>query len=142
MQTLTSLLRAIPSPDSAAMLRAQQHIDGLLKPPGSLGRLESLAVQLAGMPGLKGVPHVNDKAMLVMCADHGVWDEGVAVSPKIVTAIQAANMTRGTTGVCVLAAQAGAKVHVIDVGIDAEPIPGVVNMRVARGCGNIAEGRQ
>ena len=140
MQTLTSLLRAIPLPDSAAMLRAQQHIDGLLKPPGSLGRLESLAVQLAGMPGLKGVPHVNDKAMLVMCADHGVWDEGVAVSPKIVTAIQAANMTRGTTGVCVLAAQAGAKVHVIDVGIDAEPIPGVVNMRVARGCGNIAEG--
>jgi nicotinate-nucleotide--dimethylbenzimidazole phosphoribosyltransferase len=49
-------------------------------------------------------------------------------------------MTRGTTGVCVLAAQAGAKVHVIDVGIDAEPIPGVVNMRVARGCGNIAQG--
>lgn len=140
MQTLTSLLRAIPLPDSAAMLRAQQHIDGLLKPPGSLGRLESLAVQLAGMPGLKGVPHVNGKAMLVMCSDHGVWDEGVAVSPKVVTAIQAANMTRGTTGVCVLAAQAGAKVHVIDVGIDAEPIPGVVNMRVARGCGNIAEG--
>lgn len=140
MQTLTSLLRAIPLPDSAVMLRAQQHIDGLLKPPGSLGRLESLAVQLAGMPGLKGVPHVNGKAMLVMCADHGVWDEGVAVSPKVVTAIQAANMTRGTTGVCVLAAQAGAKVHVIDVGIDAEPIPGVVNMRVARGCGNIAEG--
>lgn len=140
MQTLTSLIRAIPTPDSAAMRRAQQHIDGLLKPPGSLGRLESLAVQLAGMPGLKGTPHVNGKAMLVMCADHGVWDEGVAVSPKIVTAIQAANMTRGTTGVCVLAAQAGAKVHVIDVGIDAEPIPGVVNMRVARGCGNIAQG--
>ncbi|WP_417028466.1 nicotinate-nucleotide--dimethylbenzimidazole phosphoribosyltransferase [Citrobacter sp.] len=140
MQTLSSLLHAIPSPDSAATLRAQQHIDGLLKPPGSLGRLESLAVQLAGMPGLKGVPHVGGKAMLVMCADHGVWDEGVAVSPKIVTAIQAANMTRGTTGVCVLAAQAGAKVHVIDVGIDAELIPGVVNMRVARGCGNIAQG--
>lgn len=54
MQTLTSLLRTIPSPDSAAMLRAQQHIDGLLKPPGSLGRLESLAVQLAGMPGPEG----------------------------------------------------------------------------------------
>ncbi|EPJ3205397.1 nicotinate-nucleotide--dimethylbenzimidazole phosphoribosyltransferase [Salmonella enterica subsp. enterica serovar Derby] len=140
MQTLSSLLHAIPSPDSAAMLRAQQHIDGLLKPPGSLGRLESLAVQLAGMPGLNGVPHVGGKAILVMCADHGVWDEGVAVSPKIVTAIQAANMTRGTTGVCVLAAQAGAKVHVIDVGIDAELIPGVVNMRVARGCGNIAQG--
>ncbi len=91
------------------------------------------------MPGLNGTPQVGEKAVLVMCADHGVWDEGVAVSPKIVTAIQAANMTRGTTGVCVLAAQAGAKVHVIDVGIDAEPIPGVVDMR-ARGCGNIAVG--
>ncbi|WP_336219136.1 nicotinate-nucleotide--dimethylbenzimidazole phosphoribosyltransferase [Citrobacter amalonaticus] len=140
MQTLTALLREIPPMDSGAMARAQQHIDGLLKPPGSLGRLEALAVQLAGMPGLKGVPHVDGKALLVMCADHGVWDEGVAVSPKVVTAIQAANMTRGTTGVCVLAAQAGAKVHVIDVGIDADPIPGVVNMRVARGCGNIATG--
>ncbi len=48
-------------------------------------------------------------------------------------------MTRGTTGVCVLAEQAGANVHVIDVGIDtAEPIPGLINMRVARGSGNIA----
>lgn len=83
MQTLTSLLRTIPSPDSAAMLRAQQHIDGLLKPPGSLGRLESLAVQLAGMHGLKGVPHVNGKAMLVMCADHGVWDEGLPFRLKL-----------------------------------------------------------
>ncbi|CBG88851.1 nicotinate-nucleotide--dimethylbenzimidazole phosphoribosyltransferase [Citrobacter rodentium] len=140
MQTLTSLLSEIPPPDSGAMARARQHIDGLLKPPGSLGRLEALAVQLAGMPGLNGVPQVAEKAVLVMCADHGVWDEGVAISPKAVTAIQAANMTRGTTGVCVLAAQAGAKVHVIDVGIDADPIPGVVNMRVARGCGNIAVG--
>ncbi|WP_246748954.1 nicotinate-nucleotide--dimethylbenzimidazole phosphoribosyltransferase, partial [Salmonella enterica] len=93
MQTLHALLRDIPAPDAEAMARAQQHIDGLLKPPGSLGRLETLAVQLAGMPGLNGTPQVGEKAVLVMCADHGVWDEGVAVSPKIVTAIQAANMT-------------------------------------------------
>ncbi len=97
-------------------------------------------MQLAGMPGLGGQPQVAKKALLVMCADHGVWDEGVAISPKAVTAIRAANMTRGTTGVCVLAARAGAKVHVIDVGIDSEPLPGVVDMRVARGCGNIARG--
>ncbi|MEF2394287.1 nicotinate-nucleotide--dimethylbenzimidazole phosphoribosyltransferase [Klebsiella pneumoniae] len=140
MQNLNAVLRAIPAPDADAMARAQQHIDGLLKPPGSLGRLEALAVQLAGMPGLGGQPQVAKKALLVMCADHGVWDEGVAISPKAVTAIQAANMTHGTTGVCVLAAQAGAKVHVIDVGIDSEPLPGVVDMRVARGCGNIARG--
>ncbi|PLO73715.1 nicotinate-nucleotide--dimethylbenzimidazole phosphoribosyltransferase, partial [Klebsiella michiganensis] len=54
MQSLTSLLGAIPAPDESAMARARLHIDGLLKPPGSLGRLEDLAVQLAGMPGLDG----------------------------------------------------------------------------------------
>ena len=54
--TLASLLSAIPEMDSAAMAQAQQHIDGLLKPTGSLGRLEALAVQLAGMRGLQGTP--------------------------------------------------------------------------------------
>lgn len=140
MQTLASLLAAIPDVDNVAMAQAQQHIDGLLKPTGSLGRLESLAVQLAGMPGLHGTPQVAKKAILVMCADHGVWHEGVAVSPQIVTAIQAANMTRHNTGVCVMAAQAGADVHVIDVGIDADPIPGLIDMKVARSSGNIAQG--
>lgn len=140
MQTLASLLAAIPDVDNAAMAQAQQHIDGLLKPTGSLGRLESLAVQLAGMPGLRGTPQVAKKAILVMCADHGVWHEGVAVSPQIVTAIQAANMTRHNTGVCVMAAQVGADVHVMDVGIDADPIPGLIDMKVARSSGNIAQG--
>ena len=61
MQSLTSLLGAIPAPDENAMARARLHIDGLLKPPGSLGRLEDLAVQLAGMPGLDGVPQVKKR---------------------------------------------------------------------------------
>ncbi|MEF3926695.1 nicotinate-nucleotide--dimethylbenzimidazole phosphoribosyltransferase, partial [Escherichia coli] len=52
MQTLADLLNTIPAIDPAAMSRAQRHIDGLLKPVGSLGRLEALAIQLAGMPGL------------------------------------------------------------------------------------------
>lgn len=50
MQTLADLLNTIPAIDPAAMSRAQRHIDGLLKPVGSLGRLEALAIQLAGMP--------------------------------------------------------------------------------------------
>ncbi|STW13254.1 nicotinate-nucleotide-dimethylbenzimidazole phosphoribosyltransferase [Klebsiella pneumoniae subsp. rhinoscleromatis] len=101
----------------------QQHIDGLLKPPGSLGSLETLAVQLAGLPGLQGQLALAEKAIVVMCADHGVWHEGVTPSPQGVTAIHAGNMVRGNTGVCVLAAQAGARVQVVDVGIDADPLP-------------------
>lgn len=140
MQTLTDLFPPIPAPDEGTMATAQQHIDGLLKPVGSLGRLEALAVQLAGLPGLQGKTALPEKAIVVMCADHGVWQEGVTVSPQIVTAIQAANMTRNNTGVCVLAAQAGARVLVVDVGIDSDPIPGILNMKVARASGNIAVG--
>ncbi len=140
MQALKTLLATIPAADDVAMAQAQLHLDGLLKPVGSLGRLESLAVQLAGMPGLKGRVACGEKAMIVLCADHGVWHEGVTVSPQIVTAIQAGNMLQGNTGVCVLAAQAGANMHVVDIGIDADPIPGLVNMKVARGSGNIARG--
>lgn len=51
MQILADLLNTIPAIDSAAMSRAQRHIDGLLKPVGSTGKLEALAIQLAGMPG-------------------------------------------------------------------------------------------
>ncbi|WP_246048959.1 nicotinate-nucleotide--dimethylbenzimidazole phosphoribosyltransferase [Brenneria rubrifaciens] len=118
------------------MQRASARIDGLLKPTGSLGRLEALAVQLAGMRGLSG-HRVGRKQILVMAADHGVYDEGVAISPRAVTAIQAANMVKGITGVCVLAANANTEVTVVDVGIDSEPLPGVLNMKVQRGSGNI-----
>ncbi|MDP1057508.1 nicotinate-nucleotide--dimethylbenzimidazole phosphoribosyltransferase, partial [Klebsiella pneumoniae] len=54
METLSSLLAAIPHPDVASMARAQQHIDGLLKTTGSVGLLETLAVKLSGLPGLEG----------------------------------------------------------------------------------------
>ncbi|TCW17742.1 nicotinate-nucleotide-dimethylbenzimidazole phosphoribosyltransferase [Raoultella sp. BIGb0138] len=138
MDTLSAFIAAIPLPDRTAMAQAQLHLDGLLKPPGSLGRLEALAVQLAGMPGLQGQLRLTEKAIVVMCADHGVWHEGVAISPQVITAIQAANMTRKNTGVCVLAALAGAQVHVVDAGIDADPLPGLVNMKMARGSANIA----
>ncbi|MDX5627754.1 MULTISPECIES: nicotinate-nucleotide--dimethylbenzimidazole phosphoribosyltransferase [unclassified Brenneria] len=135
--TLSSLVDAIVPLDKDAMRRAADRLDGLLKPLGSLGRLEQLAIQLAGMRGLSGLQAAR-KQIIVMAADHGVYEEGVAISPRAVTAIQTANMVRGITGVCVLAANAGAEVNVVDVGIDSEPLPGVLNMKVRRGSGNIA----
>src|SRR5471032_3201497 len=138
MKSLQQVIDAIRPLDAAAMTRAQQRLDGLLKPPGSLGRLETLAVQLAGIMGERPLVFTG-KQIMVMIADHGVYAEGVAVSPRIVTAIQAANMVKGTTGVCVLAANAGAGVTAVDLGIDSElPLPGLVNRRIQRGSGNIA----
>lgn len=135
--TLSQLVESIIPLDNEAMQRASARIDGLLKPTGSLGRLETLAIQLAGMRGLSG-HRIKRKQIIVMAADHGVYDEGVAISPRAVTAIQAANMVKGITGVCVLAANANTEVNVVDVGIDSEPLPGVLNMKVQRGSGNIA----
>ncbi|RBP61094.1 nicotinate-nucleotide--dimethylbenzimidazole phosphoribosyltransferase [Brenneria salicis ATCC 15712 = DSM 30166] len=134
--TLPQLIESITPLDNQAMRQAAANIDGLLKPPGSLGRLETLAIQLAGMRGVSG-HQVERKQIIVMAADHGVYAEEVTITPQAVTAIQAANMVKGITGVCVLAATANTEVKVVDVGIDSEPLPGVVNMRVRRGSGNI-----
>ncbi|KAA1176966.1 nicotinate-nucleotide--dimethylbenzimidazole phosphoribosyltransferase [Photorhabdus heterorhabditis] len=139
MQTFSSILNAIMPLDNIAMARTATRLDGLVKPTGSFGRLEHLAIQLAGMRGLSG-HHIDRKQIIVMVADHGVYDEGVTISPKPVTAIHAQNMMKGITGVCVLAANAGAEVKVVDVGIDSDPLPGLVNMKMGRGSGNIAHG--
>jgi len=140
MSSLTALIAEIKPLDQQAMQRAQQHLDGLIKPLGSLGRLESLAVQLSGMPGLTPPLTIDKKMLMVMCADHGVYAEGVSAAPQIVTAIQASNMMQHNTGVCLFAALAGAEVCVVDVGIDSDPLPGLLNMKVARGSHNMAKG--
>ncbi|WP_350306825.1 nicotinate-nucleotide--dimethylbenzimidazole phosphoribosyltransferase [Photorhabdus viridis] len=137
--SLSSIISAIVPLDNVAMARTATRLDGLLKPTGSLGRLEHLAIQLAGMRGLSG-HHIDRKQIIVMVADHGVYDEGVTISPKSATAIHAQNMEKGITGICVLAANAGAEVKVVDVGIDSDPLPGLVDMRAGRGSGNIAHG--
>ncbi|MFD0710209.1 nicotinate-nucleotide--dimethylbenzimidazole phosphoribosyltransferase [Photorhabdus akhurstii] len=139
MQTFSSIINAIVPLDNVAMARTETRLNGLVKPTGSFGRLEHLAIQLAGMRGLSG-HHIDRKQIIVMVADHGVYDEGVTISPKSATAIHAQNMMKGITGVCVLAVNAGADVKVVDVGIDSDPVPGLVNMKMGRGSGNIAQG--
>ncbi|MEB6380942.1 nicotinate-nucleotide--dimethylbenzimidazole phosphoribosyltransferase [Leclercia adecarboxylata] len=139
MQTIQELVAAIRPLDKNKQAQAARHIDGLVKPLNSLGRLETLAIQLAGMPGLTLLDNLQ-KEIIVMCADHGVYQEGVAISPQQVTHLQALNMLKGTSGVCVLAKSNGASVLPVDIGIDCEAIDGMLNLKVARGSGNIARG--
>lgn len=139
MQTLTELVAGIRPLDTQKMAQAAQYIDSLVKPAKSLGRLEVMATQLAGMWGLSQLDNLQ-KEIIVMCADHGVFDEGVAVTPKEVTWIQAVNMQKGLTGVCVLAKNSQTSVLPVDIGIDCEPIADMVNLKLARGSGNIAQG--
>lgn len=139
MQNLNTVLRAIPAPDADAMARAQQHIDGLLKPPAASGVWRRWRCSWrecpAGRPaagGEKGLAGDVRRPWSVGrrggdFAEGGHRHPGGKYDPRHHRRLRARR-------------QAGAKVHVIDVGIDSEPLPGVVNMRVARGCGNIARG--
>lgn len=105
--------------DENVLSNAQKRVDELIKPKGSLGKMEELYVKLSGILGTT-VPDISKKAIVVFAADHGIFEEGIAVTPREVTAIQAVNMTKGLTGVCAFAKCAGAEVKVVDMGIDAE----------------------
>jgi len=108
---------AITPPDEVAAAAALEHLDRLTKPPGSLGRLERVAVQLAAIAGVSPPPVPAPAAVAVFAADHGVWAEGVTPWPQEVTAQMVANFCAGGAAINVLARQVGATVVVVDVGV-------------------------
>jgi nicotinate-nucleotide--dimethylbenzimidazole phosphoribosyltransferase len=127
--------------DEAAMEAAQAHQNVLTKPPGSLGRMEALSIQLAGIRG-DSLPRVDRKAVVVVAADHGVTAEGVSAYPAEVTAQMVLNFLRGGAAINVLARQAGARVTVVDVGVAAElpEHPDLVQRKIAAGTANMTRG--
>lgn len=131
----------IPPVDQACAQQAAARQERLTKPPGSLGRLEQLSIQLAGIKA-DPRPSAERKAVIVMAADHGVTREGVSAYPSEVTAQMVLNFLRGGAAINVLARQAGARVTVVDIGVDYDfaPLPGLVSRKVARGTRNILQG--
>jgi nicotinate-nucleotide--dimethylbenzimidazole phosphoribosyltransferase len=126
--------------DAAAQEQALRRLDSLLKPIGSLGKLESIAAQIAGITG-KPVNRLNRKCVIVMCADNGVWEEGVSACPQELTAMQTLNFTRGICGINVLCRHAGMDVKIIDIGVNADfNHPEIVNRKIRKSTGNIARG--
>lgn len=135
---IEGLIRNIRPLDREAMRRAEERQAKLAKPPGSLGKLEDISVQLAGITGeLRN--QIRRRRILVLCADNGVVEEGVSSAPQSVTAAQAVNMTRGLTGMSSMAKFFGCEVVVADVGIACPyHCPGIVNLRVMPGTRNLA----
>ncbi|WP_035598755.1 nicotinate-nucleotide--dimethylbenzimidazole phosphoribosyltransferase, partial [Halomonas salina] len=91
---MNDLLPQIAPPDAACAARVARYLDTLTKPPGSLGRLETLAVSLAAITG-EDFPRVGPPAVVVFAADHGVAAEGVSAFPQAVTAQMVANFVAG-----------------------------------------------
>jgi len=139
--TLTETMARVAPLDEAAMSQARDRLDNLTKPPGSLGRLERLAVQIAGIAG-NPRPHLKNPVVVVMAADHGVAAEGVSAYPAAVTAQMVHNFARGGAAINVLARRAGARVVVVDVGVAANLPPDlpILHRKVAFGTANLAHG--
>ena len=137
---LSKLLSSIVAPPADRAAEAQRHLDSLTKPPGSLGRLEELALRMAVLRG--GEPRVERPVIFTFAADHGVVAEGVSAYPQVVTAQMVENFLRGGAAVNVLARQAGARVVVADFGV-AHPIgrsPALVSCPIAAGTANMVVG--
>ena len=126
--------------DETAMEQARKRQDQLAKPPGSLGRLEELSIQLAGITG-RVHNKIEKKHLLVFAGDNGVVAEGVSSAPQSVTLQQTVNLTRHKTGASVLCKHFGCGITVCDVGVNADiREPAVLNRKIAYGTANIAQG--
>ena len=126
--------------DDAAMAKARERQAQLAKPPGSLGRLEDLSVQLAGITG-KVHNKIEKKHLLVFAADNGVVAEGVSSAPQSVTLMQTINLTRHKTGASTLCKHFDCGITVCDVGVNADiKEPKVLNRKIAYGTQNIVNG--
>ena len=139
-EKIEALVHAVQPLDQKAMLAAEAYQAQLAKPPGSLGRLEELSVQLAGITG-KVHNELPRKQLLVFAADNGVVAEGVSSAPQSVTMQQTINLTRGKTGAAVLAKRFGCGLTVCDVGVNADICESaVLNRKISYGTQNICAG--
>jgi len=137
---LKAYLDSIQPLDEAAMAKARERQAQLAKPPGSLGRLEDLSVQLAGITG-KVHNKIEKKHLLVFAADNGVVAEGVSSAPQSVTLMQTINLTRAKTGASTLCKHFGCGITVCDVGVNADiREPKVLNRKIAYGTQNMVNG--
>lgn len=141
MDVLAKTVSHITALDASAMTAVRAREDILTKPPGSLGRLEELAIKVAGITG-QTAPRLEHRVMITMAGDHGVAAEGVSAYPAAVTEQMVYNFLRGGAAINVLARQAGARVVVVDMGVAADLAShaDLVHMKVAPGTANMAHG--
>lgn len=138
---LEQIIRAITPLDEKSMAAARERQAELTKPGGSLGRLESLSIQLAGITGRLDPP-LTERTIIVAAGDHGVTAEGVSAYPAAVTPQMVLNFLNGGAAINVLARQAGARVVVLDAGVAADlPVhPDLISRKVGYGTANFAQG--
>ena len=136
---LVNVINAVKPLDESAMNLARKRVDSLVKPIGSLGRIEELAVQLAGITG-DVYSTFDKKAVIIMCADNGVYEEGVSPAPQSVTLTQSLNFMKKITGIGVLSGLSNSDLVVVDIGINSDVVSeNFLNRKIRKGTGNLAK---
>jgi NaMN:DMB phosphoribosyltransferase len=135
-----SLLKDIHSPHHFWAEQALARQASLVKPPSSLGRLETLAAQMAAIQATE-TPQARPRAIVVFCADHGICAEGVNAFPPQITHQHLRNFIGGGAAIAVLAKLTGSELVICDVGVDADVshLPGIRHSKVRRGTRNFAQ---
>lgn len=138
MELLTRTLSMIRDIDHYAAAQAQKKLDHLIKPRGSLGKLEVIAVQLAGIQG-KPTPELGKKVIVIMAADHGVAEEGITAFPSLASDLMIKNFLNRGAAVNVLANYTGTKLLLVDVGLAGKRIvhPDLLVRRIRAGTANM-----
>lgn len=140
MEILKQTLAAIKPVDKDAMKAIRDKWDGLVKPIGSLGTLEEVTIQIAGITG-KTKNTIEKKAIAVMASDNGVVEEGVTSSPQIFTRVLTEAMANKLCGVSTLSKYTNTDVTIVDIGLNGEMNnPNVINRKVANGTKNFTKG--
>lgn len=140
IELLNSIISNIKDVDKEALKKADERMTSLVKPLKSLGKLEDMAIKLAGITG-KVKNNIDKKVVIIMSSDNGVVEEGVASAPQSVTLSQTINFTKGLTGVAVLAKANNTDLMVVDVGVNCDfECPGVINRKVRKSTSNMAKG--
>lgn len=139
-QRLEDYIAQIIIPDQQLRAAAQAHSDQLTKPPGSLGKLELVAAQIAAITG-ELWPDLSQRSVVIMAGDHGVCEEGVSAFPQSVTPQMVYNFLQGGAAVNVLARAANANVACVDIGVAAElEHADLISRKIMYGSNNIAKG--
>lgn len=140
LEQLNGIINEIKDVNEEIIAEADKRMISLAKPLKSLGKLEEMSIKLSGITG-KIKNNINKRAIIIMCADNGVVEEGVASSPQSVTLAQTINFTKGLTGVAVLAKANNAELMVVDVGINYDfEHPKVINKKIRKSTYNMAKG--
>lgn len=131
----------IERPDRRIEDSIRHKIDNLNKPKGSLGRLESIAMQICLIEQTLH-PTLHKPQHILLGADHGIEREGVSVSPREVTWQQMVNFTKGGGGVNMFCRQHGFKLHIVDMGVDHDlgGYPAITDRKIARGTADFLYG--